>query len=237
MNSSNEGSQTAGRISVRRTMSIVALGLVVGSILFAKWKTTEVSPPAVLPTETNARSVVVGVLDTSASNRGSLPADTEELAKVPLIIGPGTWLSALRCDDKVQELYSGPMPESDEALINELGPKLGPVSNRDNTYLNPLFDQLVDRLKKLKGRCVIIIWTDGYAEGTTRQGHEDVLRDAKLLAENSHVAAIFIVGVAPANMTQMCADLAPCAAKLRFLSTGSLDVSLVAGLLRSGGGN
>ena len=192
--------------------------------------------PKRMPTEESAAAVIFDILDSSASDRPDLPTHVEERGKLALAVDAGsTWLTAIRFDSEAQEIFSGPMPDSDEELLAQLAPALAKYSPHDNTYINLPFTCVADRASHCSGRCVIVMSSDCYGEGMTRAMWEELNCAAQKLADNSHFVAVFIEGANPANMARMRLGLAPLSKKLQFVSSGALDVNLIADLVRTGG--
>ncbi len=201
-------------------------------IVSAKLGGKSVAKRFIRATESNSNGVVFAAVDTSLSNRKALPTETEDAAKLTLALDPDrNWEAIFRFDSEVQELYSGVPYDSDEAFLTDLTPKFALRSQRDNTYLDTLFDTLDKRIHTCKGNSVIVVATDGYCEGMISAQHRRVTASAKRLAGCGNLIAVYFVGVNPANTAMIRNDLAPLGDRLQFVSPGTLDVGLISGLL------
>ncbi len=188
-------------------------------------------------TETTAPDVLFEAIDTSASNRASVPVITEELATTQLLLDErNSWLTVFRFDRETQELYSGPLPNSDEALLTELTPKLSTFSAQDNTYLEKAFAVLAKRVPACKGKSVAVVATDGFCEGMTEKQHSSLKESAKKLAASLRLQAVFIEGANPSNMARLRADFESLGDKVQFVAVGGLNQNTIAQYLNTGGG-
>lgn len=219
--------QNSSSLPVRKAVRLTVAG-VLGTALVAYVSFRQPTRNLTL-TESMASASLFEVIDTSVSNRQSVPILAEELATAQLQLDEKlSWLTVFRDDSDVQELFSGPLPGSDEVLLTELVPKLATFASHDNTYLDKAFAVLAKRVPACKGKSAIVVGTDGFCEGMSNEQHSSVQESARKLAASPTLQAVFIEGVNPANMAMLRRDLAPLGERVHFIAIGTLNQNNVA---------
>lgn len=182
--------------------------------------------------EQTAPFVFDWILDTSASNRAYVGLEIGSMGTVSLYLDSRNhWLNVYRCDSSTLEIRSDVPPHSDEELIKEVVPRLAPLSGKDNTLLHVALSVVTDRVATRSGKTVIVLASDGYGEGMDANARQTLRAVAATLAKNERVLAVFLEGVAPANVLQLRRDLQPISSKLRFVGAGRLDSAVINSLV------
>ncbi len=156
-----------------------------------------------------AARVVFACLDTSASNRNKLPAETIELALGCQALDPVDRLDVIRFDCDIEQIRSDSAPRSPEDLMTELIPRLAPKARTNSTRFDVLFPEVVKRCQGFAGRSIVAIWTDGFMDGVDKLGHQKIRASAIELSVNPRVAAVYLIGSDPRAYQVLSEDLAP----------------------------
>lgn len=187
------------------------------------------------PTELTAPFTLIGSLDTSASDRHTLPSALLGMVDVMTNLPDGAFVTLYRADSSCKEIYNGVAPASSEEVVQELTPRLSPVSTTDNTYLDVLAGQITRRLNTVTGLAVVIIDTDYYGEGMSRAGHTGLAAHVAMWGQDRHVVGIVVCHVNPERMAAVRSDFAAAGKKLTVTPDG-LDPDLVRNLVNKEAG-
>ena len=170
-----------------------------------------------------------GGLNTSSSDRKELAWFAQQSAKLMQQMQRGKdHITLFRLDSDTQEFMDGDVGASMEQTQYQLAAQLKPISKRDNTFEDTFWAQVANRAQRDSGPVVVILWTDGFIEGSTPARQARLREAVKRLAKAPHLSGVAIVGAKPATWARLRKDLAPLQARLgadRFLISSDTDTN------------
>jgi len=153
---------------------------------------------------------LIACVDASQSDRPNLPASIEASVRIYRALYPGRdFLSLYRLDDQLLPLHDDRVRDTPATYEDLMVTELTPISSQDNTYTEKFWLAAAQSAAEDNMPVIIVFFTDGFSEGTSKQGHRMIQQAAAALAANPHVFAVVILGAAPETWSSLEADLYP----------------------------
>ena len=159
----------------------------------------ELQPSKGLGANPSAIHLFAGV-DTSGSFQPHLPEAADLLLGVTRRMVPGTdYLTVLELDRNSAEVYDNAVPDSTEILQDDLTNAFGSEPACGGTLPEDFFTDIAARVSSERDPCVITLTSDGDEDGVPAKAEPVLCHVGDVLADNAHVRAVVLIGIAPEN--------------------------------------
>ncbi len=168
-------------------------------------------------------------LDTSASWRPYLGVSATLCARQALRLDPDhDSLTLYRLDSSTREFSDGHAPESGDRLQRTIVSEAASVSGTRGTFPARFWTAVTQRAAGDAGTVVIEIFSDGDNDDLTARSSSAIRTAAHRLAQNRHVAGVWVFGAQPRNWATLRGEFAPLGDRFHLCSPTEMTLERVA---------
>lgn len=168
-------------------------------------------------------------LDTSASWRPYLGVSATLCARQALRLDPDhDTLTLFRLDSSTREFSDGPAPESGDRLQRTIVSEAASVSGTRGTFPARFWKIVAGRAEGDTSTVVIETFSDGDNDDLTAPSSSAIKAAARQLAQNPHVAGVWVFGAQPRNWETLREEFAPLGDRFHLCSPTEMTLDRVA---------